>query len=99
MTATIKELVQNCDLWNQRNNEQQKETLQPPDVSDLTRQTVRMDLLQKKNHQLLTVANYYSGFVEYCKLSEMTSMEVITRCKIILARQIQALIMLNMLFW
>lgn len=86
MTAELKELVQKCDTCNLHKREQQKETLQPSDVPNLPWQTVGMDLFQYNNHHYLTVADYYSGFIEFAKLKTQTSGEVILHCKSIFSR-------------
>ena len=86
ITANIKEIVQKCDTCNLHKREQQKETLQPTDVPNLPWQTVGMDLFQHDNHHYLSVADYYSGFIEYAKLKTQTSGKVIAHCKSIFAR-------------
>lgn len=86
MTNDIVDKVQRCDKCCQYQRNQQKQPLQPVEVPHLPWQTVGIDLFQHTNQNFLIVTDYYSGFIEYSKLQNTTSSNVITHIKSIFAR-------------
>ena len=86
MSREIAEAVQKCEVCCQNQRAQQRESLQPVEVPKLPWQTVGMHLFQYGNQQFLIIVDYYSGFIEYSKLSASTSPAVIAHVKSVFAR-------------
>ncbi|KAJ0174696.1 hypothetical protein K1T71_009804 [Dendrolimus kikuchii] len=86
MTRDIEMYVKRCVTCKEHSNSPSKEPLMPIHIPELPWHKVGSDIFEFKNKHFLLLVDYYSNFVEVCKLNDLTSNTVIQRMKEIFSR-------------
>ena len=81
MSAQMKEKVKNCTICHDYAATQQKEPLIPSAIPDLPWARAASDILTFGGEQYLVLVEYYSKYIEFTKLKDLTSQETIEALK------------------
>uniref|UniRef100_A0A1B0CZ21 RNA-directed DNA polymerase n=1 Tax=Phlebotomus papatasi TaxID=29031 RepID=A0A1B0CZ21_PHLPP len=81
MTKDITEMIESCQVCQQTQRKPQKETVLMKPVPELPFQLVAMDLFAFKGRDYIILADSFSGYFDFKKLSSTTSRAIIDFCK------------------
>ena len=86
MSADIERLISKCDICLTYRSVNPKEPMQSHPTPARPWQKLGSDILEYKGKNFLVVVDYYSKYIETCKMGEKTASSVIKHMKPILAR-------------
>ena len=85
LSKQIEEMVKNCTVC-ARNAPDQAEPLMPTPLPDRPFQRVAADICELKGKKYLVIVDYYSKFIEFALLADMTSSTLIRHLKSMMSR-------------
>ena len=85
MNSDIENIVRNCALCAEYQNQQASEPLRPTPTPDLPYSRVGSDLFEFESKKYLIIVDYYSKYIDVVELSEITSTSVIRAMKSVFA--------------
>ena len=86
MYKAIESMVNQCDTCQEHRGSNQKEPMIPGPTPSHPWEEVATDLFHWNDHDYLIIVDYFSRYIEVCKLEDTTSKSVITHTKSVLAR-------------
>lgn len=86
MSRDIELYVKRCHTCQEHSNAPSKEPMLPIEIPELPWNKIGSDIFEFKKQYYLIMVDYYSNFVEVCKLSNLTSNAVIQNMKQVFSR-------------
>ena len=86
ISAQIQNVVQSCSFCQEHQRTQRKEPLMPTPIPERPWQRVAADLCDDDGVIYMVVVDYYSRYIELCKLARITTSDIVRELKCIFAR-------------